>query len=220
MTLTNRNSQPQDIDVICGRGALSNNHPGNRLFRRLVQANKEVYNEASAQQREMLVRSIAAAVHNVGGRFVRKDKTSKSSCQWREIHSDEAATKILQALRDTQPIHFSTAQNDSNQKPDSCHSSSMLVVAPSWKDGLSISSTTVSTTTEEEEKENDSSSHPCQSSLGTSFQVAQAFFDVADEVLSLSTTTTTHSTTDKEEDIWAPIQLGDIMSSLSPPTSP
>jgi len=202
---TNYQSKPGNNDVICGRGGLSNNHPGNGLFRRLVQANKQHYNEAvSAQHRQMLAYSIAAAVHNISGRFVQKDD-SPASGGWIEIHLDEAAKKILQALWDAQHSHSSSAKKN---LPDGRPSSSMLVV-PSWKDNISFSST-VST-----EQEKDSSSSRNRSSLRTSFQVAQALFDVADEVLS-SSTTKNHFAIDTDEDEWEPIKLADIVPSRSP----
>jgi hypothetical protein len=37
---------PGDHDVMCGRGSKCYNHPGNKMFRRLVEANLQRYSDA------------------------------------------------------------------------------------------------------------------------------------------------------------------------------
>jgi hypothetical protein len=62
----------KDNDVLRGRGGLSNNHPGNRLFRRLIQHNRSFYqNLENPTQKQLLVYSIVAAIEGKGGRFLR-----------------------------------------------------------------------------------------------------------------------------------------------------
>jgi len=217
------NRKPQNNDVVCGRGGLSNNHPGNRLFRRLVQANKELYKEAvSVDHKQMLIFSIGAAVHNVGGRFVQKE----DSGQWIQISSDQAVAKIVQALRDTQQTH-SSLQSETNETPNNYRPH-----GPSSKDGMPIPPT-VSI-----EHENRSSFRgskygmpissagsieyeKCSSLHGspfhTSAQVAQLLFNVADEVLASSGC---QSSTDPDDDECEPIQIEDIVPSLPQPYMP
>jgi len=95
---------PQDIaivreyDVLCGRGGLANNHPGNRLFRRIIKENKEIYQELSenAVRKQILVSSIIKAIQHHGGRFLRR----KVNGNWSEITLKEARAKASQALRE------------------------------------------------------------------------------------------------------------------------
>lgn len=88
-----------DNDVLCGRGGLSNQHPGNRMFRRIVNENKEFYHKCKSPTRKhLLVVSIIQAIQVHGGRFVRKRGNS-----WIEISHKEACVKTSQALRDSAP---------------------------------------------------------------------------------------------------------------------
>jgi hypothetical protein len=82
--------------VLCGRGGLSNQHPGNRIFRRVANENKELYLKCdSSSRKNLLVVSIIKAIHHHGGRFVRKQGDS-----WVEISHKDACVKTSQALRD------------------------------------------------------------------------------------------------------------------------
>lgn len=99
---------PSKNDVLCGRGGLSNNHPGNRLFRRLVNVNKALYQQSlSPTHKQMVALSIVEAIRNHGGRFIRKQNGD-----WVEISTKEASIKTSQALR------------ESIDNSDSCSSSS------------------------------------------------------------------------------------------------
>eukprot|EP00934_Nitzschia_sp_Nitz4_P008322 Nitzschia sp. Nitz4//scaffold325_size20118//15997//16815//NITZ4_008705-RA/size20118-processed-gene-0.26-mRNA-1//1//CDS//3329547908//8312//frame0 len=87
---------PRDIDVMCGRGGLSNKHPGNRLFRRLVDSNKQTYAAIeSPRTKRKLVESIILAIHDQGGQFVKQMKG-----EWGTIPAREAFVKTAQALRE------------------------------------------------------------------------------------------------------------------------
>jgi hypothetical protein len=88
----------KETDVLCGRGGRSNQHPGNRMFRRVANENRELYQkcEGSSRRKHLLVVSIVNAIHHHGGRFVKKQKDS-----WVEIAHKEACGKTSQALRDS-----------------------------------------------------------------------------------------------------------------------
>jgi len=88
----------REYDVLCGRGGLANNHPGNRLFRRIIKENKEIYQELSENtaRKQMLVSSIIKAIQHHGGRFLRRQVNGK----WSEITPKEARAKASQALRE------------------------------------------------------------------------------------------------------------------------
>ena len=82
-----------------GRGGLANKHPGNRVFRRLVQENKSLYQELSNSKRKqnMLVQSIMHACRGSGMRFLKQEKDSGA---WKELDESEAWNKTSQALRE------------------------------------------------------------------------------------------------------------------------
>ena len=66
---SNSDIELRDEDVLSGRGGLSNKHPGNHLFRRIVSQNKEAYQKCEKKLHKFfLAISIIAAVERVGGR--------------------------------------------------------------------------------------------------------------------------------------------------------
>jgi hypothetical protein len=83
-------------DVLCGRGGLSNRHPGNRLFRRLVDHNKQNHqNSISSSYKHFMAVSIITAIERKGGRFLRKENKS-----WVRVLPKVAHRKTAQALRE------------------------------------------------------------------------------------------------------------------------
>lgn len=67
------NSKPRDLDVLCGRGGLVNNHPGNVVYRRVVDHNKALYLSVHKRHRILVSQSIVQSVLNNGGRFMTLD---------------------------------------------------------------------------------------------------------------------------------------------------
>eukprot|EP00529_Nitzschia_sp_RCC80_P021171 CAMPEP_0113445390 /NCGR_PEP_ID=MMETSP0014_2-20120614/3161_1 /TAXON_ID=2857 /ORGANISM="Nitzschia sp." /LENGTH=414 /DNA_ID=CAMNT_0000336439 /DNA_START=187 /DNA_END=1431 /DNA_ORIENTATION=- /assembly_acc=CAM_ASM_000159 len=100
-----------DQDVVFGRGGFSYSHKGNRLFRRLVSHNHELYHSTNnSYHRQAVATSIVRAIHRTGGRFVKKDSGGKngdkgggrdsSSSFWVSVSDKDACLKTCQALRD------------------------------------------------------------------------------------------------------------------------
>jgi hypothetical protein len=90
---------PHDHDVLLGRGGLSNNHPGNNWYRRLVRSNKGLYDQAQKHTKLLVAKAI---VHHVEaqdppGRFLEKDK---STGLWVPASYEKAVHKTSQALRE------------------------------------------------------------------------------------------------------------------------
>ena len=84
--------------VLGGRGGLSNNHPGNHMFRRVVNENKELYHKCEKKShRFFLAVSIIAAVERNGGRFLKRDEKAG---KWVKIPRKDAIAKTNQALRE------------------------------------------------------------------------------------------------------------------------
>lgn len=85
-------------DVLCGRGVTTSKHPGNQLFRRLVEANQEFYKESVVgSYKRFLANSIISTIQSRGGRFI-NGKTMKIMCE------KEVYLKTCQALRAPPPF--------------------------------------------------------------------------------------------------------------------
>ena len=106
----------QELDVLAGRGAKSNQHLGNKLFRSLVKQNRGLYQQLKENNahKVILAESIIAAIHTRGGRFLKQQRHSHScqttsssssvrSFKWYELTKEEAITKTQQALREIPP---------------------------------------------------------------------------------------------------------------------
>ncbi len=107
-------AKPSKNDVLCGRGGQSNKHPGNRLFRRLVNANKALYQQTPIDdhsQKQSVSLSIVEAIHNQGGRFLRKQL-----CEWVVISSRQAYIKTSQALRETHDFSDSSCSSSKSSQ--------------------------------------------------------------------------------------------------------
>jgi hypothetical protein len=91
-------------DVLCGRGGLSNKNPGNRVFRRLVNFNKQSYQMChNPSHKQLIVASLIVATQRRGGRFLRKQGQV-----WVEISHKDACVKTAQALREQDAVNSST----------------------------------------------------------------------------------------------------------------
>lgn len=88
-------------DVLCGRGGLTNNAPGNIYFRTLVRQKQERYLLASKREKAGVAREIVDMIRSLSppGRFLKKD----SNGLWVEIGDRKAREKTSQALRENAP---------------------------------------------------------------------------------------------------------------------
>ena len=91
---------PQDTDVLCGRGGAALRHPGNQTYRRLVHLNKGLYITCLKAEKLKISRSIVAAIREQNGRFLERDTKSTT---WYDIGDKKAMEKTSQALREGQP---------------------------------------------------------------------------------------------------------------------
>lgn len=100
------------MDVLCGRGGLSNKHFGNRLFRRLVGANQEAYHNATnPSHKQFLVMSIIQAIQGRNGQFIKQ-----RDGVWSEISPREAFVKTSQALREQHDAATNRRKNRNTTK--------------------------------------------------------------------------------------------------------
>ena len=89
---------PGPADVVCARGRQFWNHPGNRLYRKLVEASTQKYSQArNKMEKSQVVLDIIEKVHQANGRFIKKQKKGGP---WVEADEVFAREKCTQSLRD------------------------------------------------------------------------------------------------------------------------
>jgi len=96
-TYTPQEVDPHDRDVLCGRGGLTNYHPGNAWYRNMVRANRSLYKASPKHSKILVAKSICGHVLAQGSRFLECDKRSGS---WFTISYKRAVDKTSQALRE------------------------------------------------------------------------------------------------------------------------
>ena len=86
-------------DVLCGRGGFINKHPGNVVFRRLVDANKERYRSCPFDHKALLSQSIVEVIFNQTppGRFLEKSPGGKG---WMDVGKAKAIQKTIRTFRE------------------------------------------------------------------------------------------------------------------------
>jgi hypothetical protein len=103
-------TKPRDVDVLCGRGGLINKHPGNIVYRKVVDFNKPFYQSVHKKHRILVSQSIVRSILNFGGRFLILGSKGKP---WVEIGFKRAVQKTSQALRER-----NCAQDDDQNTKD------------------------------------------------------------------------------------------------------
>lgn len=117
-------------DVLCGRGGLTNHHPGNIFFRRMVRLRQESYLRASKRDKASVARDIVDTIRqlNPPGRFLKK-----GADLWVEIGNRKAREKTSQALREGAPelreeLQQSAQVNAANSESQVSSSSSNMAM--------------------------------------------------------------------------------------------
>jgi hypothetical protein len=94
--------KPSVTDVVCGKGKECFNHPGNRRFRAVIDANLKRYQTASNKMdKSAIVNEIVDLVRkdcSYNGGFVRPETYGD---RWFEIGDDAAREKVGQVIRDS-----------------------------------------------------------------------------------------------------------------------
>jgi len=88
---------PTQNDVLSGRGARCNRHPGNEYFRRIVEQQKTMYKTGTKKQKMIISKAIVEAIHSnqPPGRFLKK---CADTGQWEELSERQATDKAAQAM--------------------------------------------------------------------------------------------------------------------------
>jgi len=92
-------------DVLCGRGGLTNHHPGNIFFRKLVRHYQESYLLATKRDKAGVAKGIVDTIRSLQppGRFLKKARDVSANGVWVEIGDRKAREKTSQALRERAP---------------------------------------------------------------------------------------------------------------------
>lgn len=95
----------RDTDVVCGRGANTMLHPGNRNYRELIKKHETDYICARRSDKPMIAMRIIDRLNSQGVRFVRREKDSSSGgmLYWVEIGETKVYEKVCQSLREGAP---------------------------------------------------------------------------------------------------------------------
>lgn len=92
----------QELDIVCGRGAPTNYHYGNQVFKQVIEQYQTAYLCAKRSDKPHLAMKIMDIIKDGGARFVKREKTA-GHFSWVEIDSKGAYEKVCQALRDGAP---------------------------------------------------------------------------------------------------------------------
>jgi len=89
--------EPKQSDVLSGRGACFNQHPGNKYFRRMLDAHMDAYTTGTKKQKMVISHAIVDAIYSMkpAGRFL---KRFNSTGEWEELSRREASNKVAQAM--------------------------------------------------------------------------------------------------------------------------
>ena len=90
-------TEPNDSDVLLGRGGRTNNHPGNKKYLEAKDSMQERYLAADKNGKTPISQELVDIVKGWGGRFLKLDPVSN---RWYEIDNTTARKKCSQTLRE------------------------------------------------------------------------------------------------------------------------
>jgi len=90
---------PNENDVLCGRGTRAYRHPGNKKFRSIVAKNKLTYNKSENSVKPIIAKGIVTYIETrvPSGRYLIQDQERTG---WYKISHAAAVQKTQQALRE------------------------------------------------------------------------------------------------------------------------
>lgn len=104
-------ANPNDKDILCGRGAPTNLHPGNQSFRKLTKQHQRLYLKTRRSDKPLIAMEILKEIKSDGGRFMKRKKQRVANQMmlgryyfvWVELSEQQAYEKTCQALREGAP---------------------------------------------------------------------------------------------------------------------
>ena len=94
-------------DIVLGRGGMTNDHPGNIRYRRLVQDNRSFYQRLRKHFKLDHSRKITEALIDGGARFLRRVPIEMGKDHYEIVSFEEARAKVSQALREKPKVQHS-----------------------------------------------------------------------------------------------------------------
>jgi len=89
-----------DNDVLLGRGKSADTHPGNILFRQLIDERRSRYDEATRKNKTAICKEIIQLIHDRNGRFLQnKQGSSTLEQRWQEVDAGTARSKVANCFR-------------------------------------------------------------------------------------------------------------------------
>ena len=102
---------PRSKDVLLGRGAACLRHPGNRLFREIIDKAIPNYEKTSSRAHKAeIITIIYESVISNQGRFLKQDKETK---KWHTVEKNHVNEKIAHAIRDRRANLEKSTREDS-----------------------------------------------------------------------------------------------------------
>ena len=114
-------SKPLETDIMNGRGGITNHHPGNQRYRRVVSLLKHFYTTCSSGEKGRISQAIVASIREQNGRFL---ESNPSKGTWFDIGDEKAIEKTSQCLRE-----FRTNTNAKKGKNKAVSASTVDAVA-------------------------------------------------------------------------------------------
>lgn len=99
---------PHENDILLGRGAGINSHPGNLHYRKLIQHYKLQYVNSDPAQKKRIIKHVFNIAKQYG-RFLKLDPRAE---EWTTVDDEESKKKVGQALRENPP----TIKNRNDQE--------------------------------------------------------------------------------------------------------
>ena len=124
--------EPNDHDVLCGRGGRINAHVGNQRFRQIVQERKAIYLAPTTKKLEKahIAAQIVQEIRARGGRFLKEEVENVASAAWYDIGDAKAIKKVGQALReDAQEVVKAANQSDDDNNNSNASAAKSVSVA-------------------------------------------------------------------------------------------
>lgn len=97
---------PEQNDILLGRGWPTMSHPGNAIFRNLIEVRSEAYNTAESKRDKTIIAwSIVSELKEAGSRFLRE-----KSGWWMEVSDEVARAKVSVGFRDIRKAKMKSAK--------------------------------------------------------------------------------------------------------------
>lgn len=133
-------------DVICTKGRITKNHPGNMRYDAMIQQNRERYQACQFRgDKTRITHEIIDTVTESGGRFLKFDSESR---EWSELTKNLQREKVSHALRSSRRSSLSSTGKTNKRRASS--SSSRGSVTSASLGNVVVDTTTDNTMTSEE----------------------------------------------------------------------